>query len=79
MGGGCATNGTNKTTRAAVSVIDNGDGTVTYTIDGVGSKTRAGAFPAGPSRVVFYDHNYTPDKDGVPVGHTWHWDRIEVS
>ena len=28
--------------------------------------------------VYFKDHNYTPDKDDVPVGYTWHWDNIRI-
>lgn len=72
-----------KATRHPVSLVDNGDGTVTFTVAGV-SVTRPGAFPAGPVRVVFYDHNYTPDKSiqetGVlPQGHTWHWDNIIIN
>lgn len=67
-----------KMTRHPVSLVDNGNGTVTFTVAGV-SVTRAGAFPACPCRVVFYDQNYTPDKDGVPIGHTWHWDNIAVT
>ena len=40
--------------------------------------TFQGSFPDGDVNVVFKDHNYTPDKDGVPVGHTWHWDNVIV-
>ena len=40
--------------------------------------TVPGSFPAGGFNVVFKDHNYTPDKDGMPVGYTWHWDNIIV-
>ena len=47
---------------------DNGDGTVTFTGAGV-SITEQGSFPDGPVRVVFYDHNYTPDKDGLEFMH----------
>jgi hypothetical protein len=66
-----------KATRHPVSFTDNHNGTVTFTVAGV-SATGTGSFPACPCRVVFYDHNYTPDKDGTPVGHTWHWDNIIV-
>ncbi|MGE4131211.1 MAG: hypothetical protein AB7F86_06205 [Bdellovibrionales bacterium] len=64
--------------RHKASIKDNGDGTVTFTVAGR-SFTRRAAFPTGPVRIVFSDHNYTPDKDGVPLGHTWHWDNIRVS
>jgi hypothetical protein len=67
-----------KMTRHPVSLVDNRNGTITFTVAGV-SVTRAGQFPACPCRVVFYDHNYTPDKDGIPQGHTWHWDNITVN
>ena len=66
-----------KATRHPVSLVDNGNGTVTFTVAGV-STTQAGSFPQCPCRVVFYDHNYTPDKDGVPAGHSWHWDNIII-
>ena len=45
---------------------------------GFATYTVPGSFPAGGFNVVFKDHNYTPDKDGTPVGHTWHWDNIIV-
>ncbi len=66
-----------KATRHQVCLVDNGNRTVTFTVAGV-SATVAGSFPSGPVRVVFYDHNYTPDKDGRPAGHTWHWDNVVV-
>lgn len=69
--------GTDKMTRFPASFVDNGNGTVTFTVRG-SSCTTAGSFPACPCRVVFYDQNYNPDKDGVPIGHTWHWDNIVV-
>jgi hypothetical protein len=70
---------TDKATRHPVSLIDNKNGTVTFTVAGV-SVTRAGSFPACPCRVVFYDHKYTPNKmdGGPPRGYTWHWDNIVV-
>jgi hypothetical protein len=67
-----------KMTRLPVSFTDNGDGTVTFVVNGV-SLTESGSFPTCPCHVVFLDQNYTPDKDGVPQGHTWHWDNIIVS
>ncbi len=66
-----------KATRHPVCFADNENGTVTFTVAGV-SATVAGSFPSGPLRVVWYDHNYTPDKDGTPIGHTFHWDNIVV-
>lgn len=67
-----------KATRHPVTLTDNHDGTITFTVAGV-SVTHGGSFPACPCRVVFYDHNYTPDKDNNPQGHTWHWDNIVVT
>lgn len=66
-----------KATRHPVSLTDNGDGTITASAAGQAG-TVSGSFPECPCRVVFYDHNYTPDKDGTPIGHTWHWDNIIV-
>lgn len=66
-----------KMTRFPVSLVDNKNGTITFTVAGT-SITRAGSFPACPCRVVFLDQNYTPDKDGSIQGHTWHWDNIAV-
>jgi hypothetical protein len=66
-----------KATRHPVSLVDNANGTVTFTVAGQ-SVTSSGSFPACPCRVVFYDQNYTPDKDGTPIGHTWHWDNIVI-
>lgn len=68
-----------KMTRHPVCFTDNGDGTLTFTVAGV-SMTRSGSFPAGPVRVVIYDHNYTPTKSesGYPQGFTWHWDNLIV-
>ena len=40
----------------------------------------SGAFPAGPLKVVFKDHNYTPNKAcGLCASYTWHWDNIRIS
>ena len=69
---GCAS----KAIRRTFTITDNRNGTVT--IDFLGQRyTYPGAFPS-QFQVYFKDHNYTPDKDGVPVGHTWHWDNIVV-
>ena len=70
---GCAS----KAIRRTFSLTDNGNGTVTFRF-GANAWTYKGSFPAGGYKVVFKDHNYTPDKDGRPVGHTWHWDNIIV-
>jgi hypothetical protein len=68
-----------KPLRRTFTMTDNQNGTVTVAISGIGRQyTYPGSFPAGDWKVVFKDHNYTPDKDGVPVGHTWHWDNIIV-
>ena len=73
--------GSDKMTRHPVSLVDNGNGSVTFTVAGV-SRTVAGSFPQCPCRVVFYDHNYTPNKNefgpGVQDGYTWHWDNIII-
>jgi hypothetical protein len=66
-----------KMIRRPFSMIDNRNGTVTF--NGFNSTwTYPGKFPDKFS-VYFKDHNYTPDKDGVPIGHTWHWDSIVVN
>jgi hypothetical protein len=70
---GCAS----KALRRPWSVADNGNGTITIRF-GDYSSTVPGSFPTGGFEVVFKDHNYTPDKDQPPVGHTWHWDNIVV-
>jgi hypothetical protein len=70
---GCAS----KAIRRTFTVTDNGNGTVS--VDAFGRRfTTDGRLPT-EFRVVFKDHNYTPDKDGDPVGHTWHWDNIIVN
>ena len=44
--------------------------------------TANGSFPSGQVKVVFKDHNYTPNKDACPGGtcgsYSWHWDNIVV-
>jgi hypothetical protein len=67
-----------KSLRRSFSITDNRNGTVTVNYGGFATYTVPGSFPAGGFNVVFKDHNYTPDKDGVPVGHTWHWDNIVI-
>jgi hypothetical protein len=67
-----------KAIRRQFSIRDNNNGTITFTFDAFGSRTYPGSFPQGDFKVVFKDHNYTPDKDGFPGGYTWHWDNVEV-
>jgi hypothetical protein len=67
-----------KKTRLTFSMTDNQNGTITVNYGGAFTQTITGSFPNEPWRVVFKDHNYTPDKDGTPIGHTWHWDNIIV-
>ena len=66
-----------KAIRLPFTIRDNGNNTLTLNAYGQ-SYTFKGKFPAGGFNVVFKDHNYTPDKDGKPVGHTWHWDNIII-
>ena len=66
-----------KATRLPFTIRDNGNNTLTLNAFGQ-NYTFKGTFPAGGFDVVFKDHNYTPDKDGKPVGHTWHWDNIVI-
>lgn len=65
-----------KAIRRPFSIRDNGDGTITFEFLG-DRYTYEGQFPER-FEVYFKDHNYTPDKDGIPIGHTWHWDEISV-
>jgi hypothetical protein len=67
-----------KAIRRTFSITDNRNGTITVDYGGFARYTVPGSFPAGGFSVVFKDHNYTPNKDGIPVGHTWHWDNIVV-
>jgi hypothetical protein len=65
-----------KAIRRTFTITDNRNGTITF--DYLGAKyTYPGSFP-NEFRVYFKDHNYTPTKDGAPVGLTWHWDNIVV-
>ena len=68
-----------KAIRRPFSITDNRNGTITVNYGGFDTYTVPGSFPAGGFNVIFKDHNYTPDKDGKPVGHTWHWDNIVVA
>ena len=71
-------------------LIDNQDGTITFTVDrgasGIWTRSFAGSFPTD-ARVIFEDHNYVPDKDGeacrehgelTGCRYTWHWDNIII-
>ena len=66
-----------KMIRRRFAVTDNRDGTITVDYGGLFTQTLAGALPER-FEVYFKDHNYTPDKDEVPVGHTWHWDNLFI-
>ncbi len=66
-----------KMIRRPFSVTDNGNGTLTVNYAGLYTQTIPGKLP-DEFDIYFTDHNYTPDKDGVPPGHTWHWDSIRV-
>lgn len=71
---GCAS----KVIRRHFVLTDNLNGTVTLSMPDLGSEwTYPGNFP-DQFKVVFKDHNYTPLKDGTPVGLTWHWDSVVV-
>jgi hypothetical protein len=64
-------------------VRDNGDGTLTWSIEQADGSfydlTHPTSFPDGPVRVVFKDHNYTPTKSQSPdITFTWHWDNITI-
>lgn len=66
-----------KTVRRTFTIINNDDGTIT--VEALGqTMTTSGSFPKGDFKVVFSDHNYTPNKDNNPVGYTWHWDDISI-
>lgn len=69
---GCAS----KALRRTFTVTDNRDGTITVEFLGR-IVSYPGAFPS-EFRVVFKDHSYTPTKDDIPAGYTWHWDAIVV-
>ncbi len=68
-------------TRRTMFFRDNGNNTLTYGVERENGSfhemTTSGRFPSGSVRVVFGDHNYTPNK-GEPSTFTWHWDNIEV-
>jgi hypothetical protein len=66
-----------KAIRRPFSMTDNANGTITVNYGGLRTFTVPGTFP-DEFVVVFKDHNYTPDKDGIPVGYTWHWDNIII-
>jgi hypothetical protein len=71
-------------TRVPHCLRDLGNGQLEYwtkNADGSAWSFRAsGAFPAGPLKVVFKDHSYTPNKacGGTCASYTWHWDNITV-
>jgi Ca2+-binding RTX toxin-like protein len=70
-----------KATRYQHCMVNNRNGTITFRQAREGGSRVFifdGEFPAR-FRLVFTDHNYTPTKDEVPVGLTWHWDNIIVA
>lgn len=71
--GGCAS----KAMRLPFSITEL-DGQITVDYGGVYTETFPGTFP-DEFVVVFKDHNYTPNKDGEPVGQTWHWDSVSIT
>ena len=71
---GCAS----KALRRPWSVTDNRNGTITIRFNAF-TWTVNGSFPSGDFEVIFKQHSYTPDKDGIPMGHTFHWDNIIIS
>jgi hypothetical protein len=66
-----------KAIRRPFSITDNRDGTITVVFLGE-TYTYPGAFP-DEYVVKFKDHSYTPDKDAIPQGYTWHWDNISIT
>lgn len=66
-----------KAIRRPFSITDNRDGTVTVVFLGQ-TYTYPGAFPS-EYVVKFKDHSYTPTKDAIPQGYTWHWDNISIT
>ncbi len=66
-----------KAIRRTFTIVDNEDGTVTVSAFDR-TYTVQGSFPDSGFKVVFKDHNYTPNKDGLPIGYTWHWDNISI-
>lgn len=66
-----------KAIRRRFTITDNMNGTLTVNYGGMFTQTVSGQLPDN-FEVYFKDHNYTPDKGGEPVGHTWHWDNISI-
>lgn len=63
--------------RRPISITENANGTITFSLAGR-TWTEPGQFPAGAWKVVFAEHNYTPDKDGPILSHTFHWDTFWI-
>jgi hypothetical protein len=78
-----------KAARFPLCVADNGDGTVTLTMDrpdGAKTARAPGKFPTGEVRVVFEDDSYNPNKHFNAAEQppdddhlTWHWDDIQIT
>ncbi|MEM8746198.1 MAG: hypothetical protein AAGF91_05820 [Actinomycetota bacterium] len=66
-----------KAIRRTFSITDNGDGSLTIQYGNAATYRVPGSLP-DRFDVILKDHNYTPNKDGDPVGYTWHWDNIIV-
>ncbi len=72
--------GHDKATRYKHCLTDNRRGRINVYQDRAGRAYHgsfSGSFPHR-FRLVFTDHNYTPTKDGMPIGFTWHWDTVTV-
>ncbi len=78
-----------KAARFQHCIIDNGNGTLTTTMQqpngSIGSKIVPGNIPDGEIRVEFADDSYNPDKHWSDWGltnpgglYTWHWDNIQI-
>jgi hypothetical protein len=73
--------GDDKMTRFEHCLTDHRNGTVTFRQERPNGRYAQATFRASfpqQFRLAFLDHNYTPTKDGTPVGFTWHWDTIVV-
>jgi hypothetical protein len=71
-----------RATRARHCMIDNGNGSMTFTQQRgsqIYTRTVRGASFPKPYRVIFSAHNYNAGKDGTQSDQTWHWDNILVT
>ena len=79
------TAGNDKATRYPVCITDTAAGLDVAITSPTGATvltaSQPGAdLPAGPARVLFATHGYTPTKSetGYPIGFTFHWDNFVV-